>query len=88
MGTVRFNTKFAKSAKIAKGPAPIIDTLRSRQQIIRLAIKVHRALGPGLLESAYKECSCWELGQAGFRYERQEPRFFRLPQNFSLAFIG
>ena len=30
------------------------------------AIKVHRALGPGLLESAYQECLAYELRQRGF----------------------
>lgn len=29
--------------------------------IIAAAIEVHRALGPGLLESAYEECLCREL---------------------------
>jgi GxxExxY protein len=33
---------------------------------------VHRELGPGLLESAYEEGLCYELGQAGLRYQRQQ----------------
>ena len=32
--------------------------------IIGSAIEVHRALGPGLLESAYKECLYYKLFQA------------------------
>jgi GxxExxY protein len=32
---------------------------------------VHRALGPGLLESAYEECLCYELSQADLAFERQ-----------------
>jgi GxxExxY protein len=32
---------------------------------------VHRALGPGLLESAYEECLFYELGLQGVRCERQ-----------------
>jgi GxxExxY protein len=41
------------------------------QRIIGLAIDVHKALGPGLLESAYEECLCFELAEAGLSFERQ-----------------
>jgi len=41
-------------------------------QIIGAAIKVHRRLGPGLLESAYEACLAYELEQLGFRVERQK----------------
>jgi len=34
--------------------------------IVDSAIKVHRALGPGLLESAYQECLAYELRKRGF----------------------
>ncbi|GAB3996058.1 GxxExxY protein [Spirosoma daeguense] len=37
------------------------------------AIEVHRALGPGLLESAYQECLFYELQQAGLSVEREKP---------------
>lgn len=47
----------------------INDPLTAR--IIGLAIEVHRALGPGLLESAYEDCLCYELGEAGIEFERQ-----------------
>ena len=40
-------------------------------QIIGSAIEVHKALGPGLLESAYEECLCHEFGLRGIPYERQ-----------------
>lgn len=36
-------------------------------------MKVHSGLGPGLLESAYKECLCFELRQAGFFVEKEKP---------------
>ena len=42
-------------------------------QIIGAAIEVHKALGPGLLESAYEECLCHEFGLRRFRYDRQKP---------------
>jgi GxxExxY protein len=41
--------------------------------VIGLAIEVHRALGPGLLESAYEECLCFELQQARIPFRRQVP---------------
>ncbi len=43
------------------------------QEIIGAAIAVHRALGPGLLESAYQECLCQELVLQGIPFERQVP---------------
>ncbi len=39
--------------------------------IVGAAIEVHRALGPGLLESAYEECLCHELHLRGLGFERQ-----------------
>jgi GxxExxY protein len=46
---------------------------RITEQIIGAAIEVHRALGPGLLESAYEACLAFELAQRGLRGERQKP---------------
>ena len=43
------------------------------QRVIGAAIEVHRALGPGLLESAYEECLCHELHLRGISFERQLP---------------
>ena len=43
------------------------------ERVIGLAIDVHRALGPGLLESAYEECLCLELRQAEIGHARQVP---------------
>jgi GxxExxY protein len=40
---------------------------------IKLAIDVHRQLGPGLLESTYEECLCFELKQCGIAHARQVP---------------
>ena len=41
------------------------------ERIIGLAIEVHRFVGPGLLESVYRECLCLELEQAGIRFETE-----------------
>src|ERR1700680_2270910 len=43
------------------------------EKVIGFAIEVHRQLGPGLLESAYEECLCYELGQGGLTFRRQVP---------------
>ncbi len=45
------------------------DPLTNR--IIGSAIEVHRVLGPGLLESAYEECFCYELQLIGIEFKRQ-----------------
>ena len=52
------------------------DLLTGR--IIAAAIEVHRALGPGLLETAYEECLCHELHLSDLRFERQ----VRLPVSY------
>jgi GxxExxY protein len=41
-------------------------------QIIGAAIKIHRKLGPGLLESAYEACLGYEIAKLGLRVERQK----------------
>ena len=42
-------------------------------KIIGCAIKVHTALGPGLLESAYKECLYYELIKSRLIVEKEKP---------------
>jgi len=42
------------------------------EQIIGAAMRVHTALGPGLLESAYEACLAYELVKAGLSVERQK----------------
>ena len=41
--------------------------------VIGLAIKVHKNLGPGLLESSYKECLYYEINKAGLQVEKEKP---------------
>jgi GxxExxY protein len=41
------------------------------EQVIGCAINVHKLLGPGLLESVYEECLCFELAEAGLPFKRQ-----------------
>ncbi|MBS1977550.1 MAG: GxxExxY protein [Bacteroidetes bacterium] len=41
--------------------------------VIDCALKIHRRLGPGLLESAYEHTLAYELNMAGLKFERQVP---------------
>jgi len=41
--------------------------------IIGAAIEVHRRLGPGLLETAYRKCLAYELRKRGFTVEEERP---------------
>ena len=45
---------------------------RTTERIIGAAIKIHRRLGPGLLESAYEACLAYELEKAGLYVQRQK----------------
>lgn len=42
-------------------------------KLIGIAIEVHKALGPGLLESAYKECMYYKIGKSGLWVEKEKP---------------
>jgi len=54
-------------------PEPSIQSVRDSltESVIGFAIEVHRTLGPGLLESAYQECLCYELKANGIAFGRQ-----------------
>ena len=41
------------------------------EQVIGACIEIHKQLGPGLLESAYEECLCYELSRGGLNFVRQ-----------------
>lgn len=41
--------------------------------IVDSCLKIHKALGPGLLESVYEEVLAYELTQRGLKVERQKP---------------
>jgi GxxExxY protein len=51
--------------------------------VVDAALKVHRALGPGLLESVYEACLCYELSKRGIPYRRQ----VCLPVRYDEVFI-
>src|SRR5690349_15683287 len=46
---------------------PLVET------ILGAAIRVHRALGPGLLESAYQTCLAYEFAKQRLRFQREMP---------------
>lgn len=52
---------------------PIYREQDLTEQIIGAGIEVHRALGPGLLESAYQACLAHELSLRGLAFEREKP---------------
>ena len=40
--------------------------------VFKLGLKVHRSLGPGLLESAYEQCLFYEINKYGLKVEKQK----------------
>ena len=56
-----------ETGSVINGDDPLTST------IIGGAIEVHRALGPGLLESVYEECLAHELAERGLTVQRQVP---------------
>lgn len=49
------------------------STERIASEVINIALMIHKKLGPGLLESAYKECLYYELQANGFKVEKEKP---------------
>jgi GxxExxY protein len=76
---VQTHRRDAENAEVAQRGA-IMYPQRKRlrvnditQEVIGAAIAVHRALGPGLLESACQECLCQELALRRIPFERELP---------------
>ena len=61
------------TAEDAEDAEKVNDLNKVTDAIIGAAIEVHRALGPGLLESTYEMCLCRELNIRGLSFERQVP---------------
>ena len=55
-----------------------MDVNELSYKIIGCAYDVHKILGPGLLESTYEKCLCFELDKLDIKYERQK----ELPINY------
>jgi GxxExxY protein len=73
-------TRSSASISFEKIPERV-DHLSNR--VIGAALKVHKELGPGLIESVYETCLCYELSKAGFVPERQ----VRLPIAYDGVFL-
>jgi GxxExxY protein len=69
-GSVTYNSLPASFPRHS-APSSGIDQISGK--IIGACIKVHRKLGPGLLESAYEACVAYELRELGLQLERQKP---------------
>lgn len=63
----RLTAEIAEDTQIVKNLNELTDA------IIGASMEVHRALGPGLLESTYEMCLCRELSIRGVHFERQVP---------------
>jgi GxxExxY protein len=63
----------------ARKPGMGLGHFELSERVIAAAIRVHKELGPGFLESMYEEALAIELAQAGISFERQKllPVFYR-----------
>jgi GxxExxY protein len=59
--------------RVLRGDTMTTPINQLTHEVIGASIEVHRKLGPGLLESAYKECLCRELVLRGIPFERERP---------------
>jgi GxxExxY protein len=57
----------------ARKPGSTLGNIDLTDKIIGAAIRVHRELGPGFLESIYEEALAFEFGASGIKFERQKP---------------
>ena len=61
------------TTELTENTEPIKNANQLTELVIGCAIEVHRALGPGLLESAYEICLCRELSLHNMPFECQKP---------------
>jgi GxxExxY protein len=64
--------------QISKRMPKVVNQDEVGRQIVDAALKVHRSLGPGLLESAYQACLTYELQKRGLQVECEvdQPVFY------------
>ena len=68
----RTNRQDARGAKMPR-TEPTLREDEAARETIDSAIKVHRTLGPGLLESVYEQCLAYELRSRGLTVKTQVP---------------
>ena len=66
-----FNTEDTENERSTRRTNSGLIEADLTEKIIGAAITVHKALGPGLLESVFEQCFCHELRLLGLRIERQ-----------------
>ena len=66
------NKIYRKDAKFLQSKKRKMTENEISNTIIGLAIDVHKSLGPGLLESAYKECLFFKINQFGLFVEKEK----------------
>jgi len=66
-------TKVRRGVGLAFGETTSVEVERVAAAIVDSAIKVHRVLGPGLLESVDLACLAYELRSRGFQVDREVP---------------
>ncbi len=54
-----------------EGDGGTVDGEEVARRVIGMAIKIHRAVGPGFFEHTYEDCLDLELSRAGLQFERQ-----------------
>lgn len=71
----RMNSVTVQQAGAEKGVRPERNLHENEigREVIDAAVRVHRELGPGLLEVVYEAVLAWELERRGLRIERQVP---------------
>ena len=75
INTEKRATTSGKPEEILHNPVNPVSRLNDdlTGQVIGLAMKAHRTLGPGFLESVYQKALLYELAKAGFKVESDKP---------------
>ena len=77
LGVIKINTEVSKGAQRAQSFLERGEGVKRENELSKLvigcAIKIHKALGPGLLELAYQECLYYELMQKGIKVDKEKP---------------